>query len=148
MKTAILLWQECITSKFLLIALIETQWAKTVIDEDYPVDAFDFFNPYSQGSPGIFDIGDLDGNGTPDIMLPGDGANNLYVLVNTGTMGAPSFTRELVDMGTMFGMAKIVDIDNDGMDEVVATMHNAPEDFAGAINPPPGFFEDLPPYNH
>ena len=60
----------------------DAQWQKVVIDEGFPVNTFDFGNPASQGSPGIFSIGDIDGNGLPDIALPGDGTQD-FVCVET-----------------------------------------------------------------
>ncbi len=101
-----------------------SQWNRTTITENYPIDAYDFGNPASQGSPGIFDIGDVDLNGLPDLVVPGDGADNLY-LVRQGPAGV--WTQETIASGTMFGMAQIRDIDQDGSPEIVASMHDFPE---------------------
>lgn len=100
-----------------------TQWEKTVIDQHFPIDLMDMGNPASQGSPGIFSIGDIDGNGMPDVALTGDGTNDLFIIRQDldGT-----FTRETLGEGRMWGTAKIKDIDNDGQNEVVAAMHNYP----------------------
>jgi len=117
-------------------------WPKHVISEGFEVTNFDFGNPASQGSPGIFDIGDIDGNGYPDIILPGDGTKNLYALRQQANH---TFTRETIAQGTMFGMAKVVDWDGDGDLEVVASMHNAPANFDQAQNPPPGHIKIYDP---
>ncbi|PLX11130.1 MAG: hypothetical protein C0594_04010 [Marinilabiliales bacterium] len=110
------------------------QWQKTVIDENFPIDCYDFGNPESQGSPGIFSIGDVDGNWLPDIVLPGDGADNLFLLRQEP---GGTFVREVLGEGRMFGMAKIIDIDGNGINEVVATMHYFP-DLWQIFSPPPG----------
>lgn len=117
-------------------------WEKHTISEGFDVTNFDFGNPASQGSPGIFDVGDIDGNGLPDIVLPGDGAKDLYLLRQQPDH---SFTKETIATGTMFGMAKIVDWDGDGSMEVIAAMHNFPADAAGAQNPPPGHIKVYDP---
>ena len=100
-----------------------SQWPRVTIDEGYPVDLFDFGNPASQGSPGIFAVGDVNNDGRSDLVVPGDGTNNLFFLEQQPD---GSFTRSLIAEGVMFGMAKITDIENDGAVEVVAAMHNGP----------------------
>ena len=44
-----------------------------------------------------------------------------------------TFERSIIAEGKMFGMAKIIDMDNDGTLEVVAAMHNFPNNFFDAI---------------
>jgi len=105
-------------------------WEKNIIDEGFEVTNFDFGNPASQGSTGIFSIGDIDNNGYPDIVLPGDGAEDLFFLQQNENK---TFTRSTIATGTMFGQAKITDIDGDGSLEVLAAMHNMADNFFQAI---------------
>lgn len=104
----------------------QSPWEKQIIDEGYPVDNFDFGNPASQGSPGIFDIADLNNDGLLDLVVPGDGTKNLYFLAQNPDQ---TFTRSVIAEGVMFGAAEITDIDNNQEPEVLAAMHNA------ALNP-------------
>jgi hypothetical protein len=116
-----------------------SQWEKHVIYDGFRVNLFDFFNPASQGCPGIFSIGDIDGNGKPDICVPGDGNDTLY-LFRQDMNGV--FHKEILDDdGKMYGMVKIADLDGDGQPEIVASKHNFVEDFMDAIinGNPPGF---------
>ena len=107
-----------------------TSWEKITIDEGYEVNTFDFGNPQSQGALGIYSIGDLNNDGLPDIIMPGDGTKNLFYLEQSTDH---SFRRSTIAKGTMFGMAKITDIDGDGSNEVLAAMHNFPDNFFQAI---------------
>ncbi len=118
-----------------------SQWTKKTISEGYPIDAFDFGNPSSQGSPGIFDIGDIDGNGYPDVVLPGDGADHLFLIRQTST---GTWVKEQIASGRMFGMAKMVDIDQNGDLEIVATMHDFPEIWE-ILTPPAGHIKIYDP---
>lgn len=105
-------------------------WEKHVISEGFPVNTFDFGNPDSQGSPGIFSIGDLDRNGLPDIVLPGDGTQDLFFLQQKVDR---TFERSVIAQGKMFGMTKITDVDGDGSLEVVGAMHNFPNNTLEAL---------------
>lgn len=118
-----------------------SQWPKTKIYDGFRVNLFDFGNPASQGSPGIFSIGDLDGNGYPDIVVPGDGNDTLYLFrQKPGNI----FVKETVDLGKMFGMAMITDLDGDGKKEIVAAKHNFPTAFQ-ILSPPAGFLKIYKP---
>lgn len=112
-----------------------SQWERHTISEGWEINAYDFGNPSSQGSPGLIAIGDLDGNGLPDLMVPGDGTDHLWVLLQT----EPGvFVREKVDNGQMYGSALVEDLDSDGDLEVLSTMHEFPDNFFQAIfNPVP-----------
>ena len=118
-----------------------SQWPKTTIYDGFRTSLFDFGNPSSQGCPGIFSIGDVDGNGYPDIAVPGDGNDTLYLFRQ---IPGNSFVKEVLDIGKMFGMTKIVDLDNDGTTEVVAAKHNFPE-FFQLLFPPAGFLKIYKP---
>jgi hypothetical protein len=102
---------------------------------------FDFGNAASQGCPGIFSIGDIDGNGYPDIAVPGDGNDTLYLFrQKPGNV----FVKEIVDNGKMFGMTMITDLDGDGKKEIVAAKHNFPEAWQ-ILFPPAGFLKIYKP---
>lgn len=118
-----------------------SQWTKHTIYDGFRTNLFDFFNPASQGCPGIFSIGDVDLNGKPDIVVPGDGNDTLYLFRQqlNGT-----WQKEVLDNGKMFGMAKITDIDNDGIPEIVAAKHNFPESWE-ILFPPAGFLKIYQP---
>ncbi len=112
-----------------------TPWPRVTIDEGYEVANFDFGKPESQGAPGIFSVGDMNDDGRPDLVVPGDGALHLYFLEQQAD---GSFSRSVIAEGVMFGMAKITDIENDGQPEVVAAMHNAPLTALEVVQPKMG----------
>jgi hypothetical protein len=118
-----------------------SQWVKHTIYNGFRTNLFDFFNPASQGCPGIFSIGDVDLNGKPDIVVPGDGNDTLY-LFRQQLNGV--WQKEVLDNGKMFGMAKIADIDNNGILEIVAAKHNFPESWE-ILFPPAGFLKIYQP---
>lgn len=115
-----------------------SQWTKHTIYDGFRANLFDFGNPASQGCPGIFDIGDVDGNGYADIVVPGDGNDTLYLFRQDENN---VFHKEILDDdGKMYGMVKVADLDGNGEMEIVASKHNFPEDFLEAIGGnPPGF---------
>lgn len=100
------------------------QWDRSTIDEGYEVTAPDMGNPASQGAPGLVGSGDIDGNGLLDLVTAGDGADGLFVIWQTE---AGVFERRTIAVGSMFGQAVVVDVDGDGLMEVVAAHHMAPE---------------------
>lgn len=112
-----------------------SQWAKTTIYDGFRTNLFDFGNAESQGCPGVFSIGDVDGNGYPDIAVPGDGNDTLYLFRQ---IPGNTFVKEVLDIGKMFGMTKIKDLNNDGKLEIIAAKHNFPDLFQ-LFNPPAGF---------
>lgn len=98
-----------------------SQWEKHAIYEGFTVTLNDMGNPESQGTPGTFDIGDIDNNGYPDIAICGDGNDSLYMFRQRADH---TFEMIQLDQGNMFGMTKIADLDNDGNLEVIAANHN------------------------
>ena len=120
-------------------------WQKHVIGEGWKVDAFDFGNPASQGSPGIISVGDLDRNGLPDVVVPGDGTDHLWILWQNKR---GNFIREKIDDGQMYGSSVVCDLDKNGTLEVVATMHEYTDGMIQAIfNPVPfGHIKIYSPY--
>jgi hypothetical protein len=119
------------------------QWQKTSIYKGFRTNLYDFGNPASQGTPGIFSIGDIDLNGMPDIVMPGDGNDTLYLFRQKTDN---TWQKELLDNGKMFGHAKMVDIDGDGSLEIVAAKHNFPEIWQ-LLFPPAGFLKIYKPTN-
>lgn len=107
-----------------------SQWTRHTIDEGYPCNLFDFGNPASQGSPGIWSHGDIDQNGYMDIVVPGDGMSGLYLVRQKPDH---SFVREKISNGKMWGMVKVVDFDNNGVPEIVASLHNFPNNLIEAM---------------
>ncbi len=96
-------------------------WPKHMISEDFRVTLDYGTAPASQGVPGIFSVGDLNGDGLLDLAVPGDGNNDLYALLQDEN---GDFETLILDNGKMFGMAMIRDIDGDGRNEIVAAEHN------------------------
>jgi len=108
-----------------------TQWVRHTIAEGMPV-MLSYSNPASQGAPGIFNVGDIDGDGRLDVAVPGDGNSFLYAFRQRADGG---FIEDVIDTGKMFGMAKIADIDGDGANEIIAAEH---ESVDGGLELPPG----------
>jgi hypothetical protein len=108
-----------------------SQWTRHTVAEDFPV-TLSYMNPASQGSPGIFAVGDIDGSGRLDLVVPGDGTNDLFAFRQRAD---GSFIRETIDTGKMFGMAVIADIDGNGRNEIIAAQHNSAD---GGFSLPPG----------
>lgn len=108
-----------------------SQWPRRVISQDFKV-TLSYMSPGSQGVPGIFDIGDINYDGRPDIAVPGDGNDKLYAFIQRAD---GSFRQDIVDLGKTFGMALVTDIDGDGYQEIVAAKHNSAD---GGTTLPPG----------
>jgi hypothetical protein len=109
-----------------------TQWVKHVISENFAVSLAG--SPTSQGVPGIFSVGDIDGDGRLDLAVPGDGNDKLYAFRQQAD---GSFIEDIIEDGEkMIAMAVIADIDGDGRNEIVAAKHNSND---GGTSLPPGF---------
>jgi hypothetical protein len=72
-------------------------------------------------APGVFDVGDIDGDGDLDVALSGDGDKKFYVLeqVSPGVF----VTTVIEDPCGQAGGMKIVDLDGDGGNEIVVTSY-------------------------
>lgn len=71
-----------------------------------------------QAAPGVFGVGDIDGDGDRDIAVSGDGDPHLYWLEQTAP-GAFT-TRVLEERLPQAGGMLVVDLDGDGRNEIVA----------------------------
>ncbi len=110
------------------------QWVRHTISLNFAVNLAG--SPASQGVPGIFSVGDIDGDGRLDLAVPGDGNDKLYALRQRAD---GSFTEDVIEEGEkMIAMAVIADIDGDGRNEIVAAKHNSVD---GGTSLPPGFLK-------
>lgn len=111
-----------------------SQWTKHTISQSFRVTLAG--SPTSQGVPGIFGVGDIDGDGRLDLAVPGDGNDQLYAFRQRSD---GRFVEEVIETGEkMFGMAVVADIDGDGSNEIIAAKHNSND---GGASLPPGFLK-------
>ncbi len=83
--------------------------------------------PGSQGSPGMVKAGDINGDGYPDLVVPGDGKGAIYYYESSPMKsGKLQYKRaELyVDKACMPAEPEIVDIDGDGKMDIVAAVYD------------------------
>ena len=84
-----------------------------------------------QAAPGLFGYGDITGNGLIDLVVSGDGDSRVFWLEQNP---AGTFTQHTLDgiagatinSAGSFGQAggmKIVDLDNDGRNEIIVTLY-------------------------
>jgi len=97
-----------------------------VLADVYGVDR-DFNDYNGQGSPGMVRAQDINGDGFPDLLVPGDGKGKLYYYESSGSTSSElKFKRAVLygDVGCMPGEAKFDDIDGDGDIDVVAAIYD------------------------
>jgi hypothetical protein len=81
--------------------------------------------PYSQGSPGMGRAGHINGDGYPELVVPGDGKGTVYYYQNDGVTGTTlRFKRAALyaDPACMPGESKFDDIDQDGYMDIVTVI--------------------------
>jgi hypothetical protein len=95
-------------------------WRKTVLSEAF-TSAVNLFAP--QAAPGIFDAGDIDGDGDLDLLVAGDGDPRV-LWFEQRSPGA--FVPHVLTEGLgQAGGARIADLDGDGRAELVVTGYEA-----------------------
>lgn len=109
------------------------QWTRHTIFDNFRVTLDYGSSPHSQGVPGIFNVGDIDGDGRLDVAVPGDGNSSLYAFLQRADGG---FDEHIIDTAKQFGMTMVVDIDGDGNNEIVAAQHNSLDGEQSATFPP------------
>lgn len=79
--------------------------------------------PFEQGSGKAVRIGDVDLNGTPDIVLSSERGGGVWWLSNIGTKANPKWKPRKIsgDQGTKFDLTELVDLDGDGDLDVITT---------------------------
>lgn len=68
-------------------------------------------------SPWIFGVGDIDGDGLPDLAVCNQGGNTVTILRNTSTPGSISFATTSIAVAAPYNAA-IADLDGDGMSDL------------------------------
>jgi hypothetical protein len=95
-------------------------WPKKVISQGIKSAPGSMFAP--QGAPGIFDYGDVDGDGDIDLVVAGDGDPRVFWLEQTATGWQ---THVLEEKLAQAGGLQVVDLDGDGKNEIVVTGYEA-----------------------
>lgn len=97
-----------------------------VLADVYGVDR-DFNDYNGQGSPGMVRAQDINGDGFPDLLVPGDGKGKLYYYESSGSTSSNLvFKRAALyaDVGCMPGEAEFDDIDGDGDIDIIAAIYD------------------------
>jgi len=81
--------------------------------------------PTGQGSPGMVRTDEINGDGFPELLVPGDGKGALYYYQNSGVAGSYKRATPYKDPACMPGEAVFNDIDDDGYLDIVAVIYDS-----------------------
>ena len=98
----------------------KTKWSKQVISQGIKSAPGSFMAP--QGAPGVFDHGDVDGDGDVDLVLSGDGDARVFWLEQASSGWV---THVLEQKLAQAGGLQVADLDSDGKNEIVVTGYEA-----------------------
>ena len=123
--------------KYLLIPQPPLQWTPVTVetgrpdlepgDPDVATDVYAVNRPggpTGQGSPGLPKAEDINGDGFPELLIPGDGKGAVYYYQNTGI--ADSYKRATIykDPACMPSESSFEDIDNDGLEDLIVVIYD------------------------
>ena len=94
------------------------EWSKVKISEGIVSVGSPFFGP--QGAPGVFSIGDVDGDGALDVAVHGDGDPRIFLLRQEPDK---TFTTHIIADEIPQGGVEIADLDGDGIGEIIASSY-------------------------
>jgi len=93
-------------------------WPRTKISEGIQSDRSPLLMP--KAAPGVFAVGDVDGDGDRDVVVNGDGDPNVYLLEQT----APCvFATHVLITDMPQGAVDIADLNGDGLGEIVVSSY-------------------------
>ena len=99
------------------------KWNRTKISSGIRSRPGNFF--MMQAAPGLFGVGDLNGNGKKDIIVSGDGDSRVFWLEQIGP--GHFKTHVLVENFGQAGSMQIADLDGDGLNEAIISSYESNE---------------------
>ena len=80
--------------------------------------------PTGQGSPGLPKAEDINGDGFPELLIPGDGKGAVYYYQNSGTVESYKRATIYKDPACMPSESVFEDIDNDGLQDLIVVIYD------------------------